>query len=434
MRCDDFLPLIEKLVDGEAAAAEREQAEAHLESCTSCQSHFRFLKALPEAARHASLPDPPDMYWEVLPRKIMSRIEKEGATRRRGWFSQMLAPSRLRWGGALAAALVAAVVGLRVLQLPLAYRDAPAAGKEVIEERSPALSADSLTPARRQAPEQPVEDAAREEPKELIALDDENFEQAARKRVAAEPAPPAVPEIAREEFVADALSSAFKAMPEKQDDASEAAAGRVIGGRLEQDFYELKSTQPDEKNRDKERARSATAAETANVPQAEARGTQGQKPAAAVPPADREQAAQSVSVSRSLRAQPALEEAPSSAAQGYRDLVARYPIRDEPPRSDDLSSLSGLSGVAKEKEGAFSDAEPETECDDWRQFLARYPGDEREADVRYRLALCSIALFDGSPSEDHRRLALDDAASYLDVATDEDRAEAIRRALARIRP
>ena len=166
MRCDDFLPLIEKLVDGEAAAAERQQAEAHLESCTSCQSHFRFLKALPEAARQASLPDPPDMYWEVLPRKIMSRIEKEGATRRRGWFSQMLAPSRLRWGGALAAALVASVLGLRVLQFPLAYRDAPAPGREVLEEEFPALSADSLTPARRQAPEEPVEDTAREEPKE----------------------------------------------------------------------------------------------------------------------------------------------------------------------------------------------------------------------------------------------------------------------------
>ncbi len=431
MRCDDFLPLIEKLVDGEAAAAERQQAEAHLESCTSCQSHFRFLKALPEAARQASLPDPPDMYWEVLPRKIMSRIEKEGATRRRGWFSQMLAPSRLRWGGALAAALVAAVLGLRVLQFPLAYRDAPAPGREVLEEEFPALSADSLTPARRQAPEEPVEDTAREEPKEprqFIALDDDDFEQAARKRVAAEPAPPAAPEIAREEFVSDALSSTGKAGQKKQDDAGEAADRRVIGGRLEQGVYESKSTQPDEKNRDKGRARSATPAERANVPQTEARRSQGQKLAAAVPPADEEQGAQSVSVSRTLRAQPALEEAPSSAAQGYRDLVARYPLRDEPPSS------ASLSGVAKEKEGAFSDAELETECDDWRQFLARYPGDEREADARYRLALCSIALFDRFPSEDNRRPALDDAASYLDVATDEERAEAIRRALARIRP
>ncbi|MEE9179352.1 MAG: zf-HC2 domain-containing protein, partial [Vicinamibacteria bacterium] len=209
MRCDDFLPLIEKLVDGEAAAAERQQAEAHLESCTSCQSHFRFLKALPEAARQASLPDPPDMYWEVLPRKIMSRIEKEGATRRRGWFSQILAPSRLRWAGALAAALVAAVVGLRVLQSPLTYRDAPpsasvarsneekreavisrrdapappAQKEEVMDEKPAAESADSLTPARRQASEEGAAQEDLEKPKELVALDD-NFEQAARKRVA----------------------------------------------------------------------------------------------------------------------------------------------------------------------------------------------------------------------------------------------------------
>ena len=473
MRCDNFLPLIEKLADGEATSAEQQRAEAHLENCTSCQSHFRFLQALPAAARQASLTDPPDMYWDVLPRKIMSRIERERDKGRRGWFGRLLAPSWLRWAGALAATLVAAVVGLRVLEFPMADRNAPSSAsvtrsneeergagisrrdapasampampagpagpvaENVMDEKPAAESAGSLTSVRRQAPAEPAEPV-----QEVVALNDESFEQASRKRVAREPAPP----VAREEFATGALSMPGKAGQKKQDEAGEATDRPVIGGRrgrLEQDLDELKPTQLNEKNRDKVRARSTMPDETANVPDAKDQEGQEPKPAGAEPPSDQDPAAQSVSVSRSLRAPPPLEGVPATAAQAYRDLVARYPIRDEAPVSSDLSGSTGstgstgpagLSGIAKEKEGAFSDTELATECADWRQFLARYPQDERVVDARYRLALCSIEIFERSPSDDNRRRAVEDGTSYLDVATDEKHAEPIRRVLERIRP
>ena len=438
MRCDNFLPLIEKLADGEATSAERHRAEAHLGNCASCQSHFRFLQALPAAVRQASLTAPPDMYWDVLPRKIMSRIERESGKGRRGWwFGRLLAPSWLRWAGALAAALVAAVVGLRVLEFPLADRNAPSSAsatrsneegrdagisrrdapvasarpareQEVMDEKLATESAGSLTSVRSQALAEPAEPAEEVAQEEIVALND----QASRKRVARELAPP----FAREESATGALSTPGKAGQKKQDEAGEATDRHVVGGRggrLEQDLDELKPTQLNEKNRDKGRARSAMPDETANVPDTEAQEVRKPKPAAAVPPADRD-----------------------PAPQSYRDLVTRYPVRDEPPRSSKLSDSTGsagLSGVAKEKESAFSDTELATACADWRQFLVRYPEDERAVDARYRLALCSIEIFDRSPSNDNRRRAVEDGTSYLDVAADDKHAEAIRRALERIR-
>ena len=93
MHCEQMLPLIEKLADGEAAPSEKARAEAHMEACESCRAHFHFLEALPEAARKAPLPEPPEMYWEVLPRKVMARIEEEG--------SPKSSPGRLAgWRGA----------------------------------------------------------------------------------------------------------------------------------------------------------------------------------------------------------------------------------------------------------------------------------------------------------------------------------------------
>jgi hypothetical protein len=295
---------------------------------------------------------------------------------------------------------MAAVLGLRVFEFPLADRDAPS----VASVTRPNEDEREATIARQSAPASPAkqEDVMNEKPAGVSAA----------------------PEAAREEFATGVLSAPGKAAQKKQDDASEAAARRGIGGRggrLEQDLDDLKSTQPNERNRDKGKARSVIPEELANVAEADAQEVQE------AIPADRDLAAQSVS--RTLSAQPALEEASSSAEQDYRNLVTRYPIKDEPQKRS-----SSLSGVAKEKEGAFSDAELETECDDWRQFLARYPGNERETDVRYRLALCSIEIFEISPSDENRRRAVVEGTSYLDVAADEKRAEAIRRALVRIRP
>jgi len=163
-------------------------------------------------------------------------------------------------------------------------------------------------------------------------------------------------------------------------------------------------------------------AETANAPPAEAEDVKEPKPEVPARPADADPAAQPIR----LRSQQALKKTPATAEEVYRDLVSRYPRTE--------GELRRSSGIAKEKEGVYSDAKLATECSDWRQFIARYRGDEREGDARYRLALCSIETFERSPSDANRQRAMEDGTSYLDVATDEERAERIRRALEQLRP
>ena len=446
MRCDDFLPLIEKLADGEATAAERQEAEAHLKSCSACESHLQFLQALPQAARRASLPDPPEMYWDVLPRKIMSRIEKEGGKERGGrrdWFSRWLAPSRLRWVGAMAAALVAAVVGLRVLEFPLADPTAlpSAAVTRPGEDGLAAGISERKTPARAEVVMEKEPDSFRleaskegeaqketAEPEGIVTLDDESLEFAARQRRASESPPLGAPEVVQEEITTGALSAPGKAGRKNEDNAGEFTDQPVMGGRLEGETDELKSMEPDKQNRDERSTKSRMLAETANAPQAEAPDVKEPKPAATEAAADRDPPAQPVAVSRALRA-PALKKAsPNPEEQRYRDLAARYPARDGRARS------SQVPVFAQEKVRDDLDAQLAPECADWRQFLSQYPESEWEADARHRLALCSITMFERSPSNANRRRALEEGALYLDVATDDTRAEAVRRAIARIQP
>jgi hypothetical protein len=118
MHCDELLPLVEKLADGECMESERARAEAHLAECESCREHFGFVQALSEAGRKVPLPEPPGAYWDVLPRKVMARIEKEQSTQSSGgWFLQIFAAPRLRWLGAIAAGVIAVVLSYEVLNL-----------------------------------------------------------------------------------------------------------------------------------------------------------------------------------------------------------------------------------------------------------------------------------------------------------------------------
>ena len=135
MRCEQMLPLIEKLADGEAAPSEKARAEAHMEACDSCRAHFRFLAALPEAARKAPLPQPPEMYWEVLPRKVMARIDKKHSPKSSP--GRLAAWSGLRWLGAVAAAVIAVVVGLEVSTLRRAEAQAGRDSPSLERSKSP---------------------------------------------------------------------------------------------------------------------------------------------------------------------------------------------------------------------------------------------------------------------------------------------------------
>ena len=113
--CTELVALVEKHSDGEATAAEKLAAETHLEKCPSCRSHVLFLASLTEESRSMPFPEPPESYWEHLPRKVLDRIDSE-SRRPSGFFRILLAPSMLRWGALGATLLVVAMVGVSVLR------------------------------------------------------------------------------------------------------------------------------------------------------------------------------------------------------------------------------------------------------------------------------------------------------------------------------
>jgi hypothetical protein len=113
--CAEILALVEKVSDFEATEAEKLAAIAHLEKCPSCRSHAEFLAFLTEESRSMPFPEPPESYWEHLPRKVLDRIDSE-SRRPSGFFHILLAPSMLRWGALGATLLVVTTVGVSVLR------------------------------------------------------------------------------------------------------------------------------------------------------------------------------------------------------------------------------------------------------------------------------------------------------------------------------
>jgi hypothetical protein len=144
--CREIEPLIEKLWDGEASADEKRAAETHLATCRDCRLHLEFLVSTGELARRP-LPEPPESYWELVPRRVLARIEDQPA---RGWFSSFLfAPSTLRWGALGATLIVVAAVSLTVVRETSRPGAAPSA---------PPMAAPPEPPAQ---PEAPGEERAR---------------------------------------------------------------------------------------------------------------------------------------------------------------------------------------------------------------------------------------------------------------------------------
>ncbi len=162
--CAEILPLVDKLYDSEASASERLAAEAHLEKCASCRSHFEFLDTLSEESRSMTLKDPPESYWEHLPRKVLDRIESE-EKRPPGFLAFLLLPSTLKWSALGATLVLAAAVGVSILReqplaTPLATlpHSAPPASL-------PAAEPPVFEPSVQEAPDEPQANAAPESPK-----------------------------------------------------------------------------------------------------------------------------------------------------------------------------------------------------------------------------------------------------------------------------
>ena len=411
MSCEDFLPLIEKLADGEVSAAEKLRAAAHLQDCRDCSAHYRFLNALPEAARQASLPEPPEMYWDVLPRKIMSRISAVGAGEaHRGWFFQLLSPSRLRWAGALAAVLVATVAGLRMLETPhpshrsLETEDVPRAA----EENSTGEDAGAGV-----------------------------LEEGRDDKSSADETAPTMPQVIlkTEESSGTGLSrDAGKEGLEKAEAGGRAyREDRAATGRPTRELDEVLPGEPGEGEEAQRRTLAPMEQARQRVPEepseqsptiasaGEDRRNQEAPPAPSAGPEGREMVAESLSLRDSPEsAEEARSKSPAETA--YRELLERYPLPGS-SLDDDLRARAQTGDEARLAEAV------RTECSAWRDFVERYPGDEHEREARFRLARCSIALVGLLPSEETRRQALEDGSSYLEIEPEGARAEAIRRAL-----
>ena len=116
MTCDQAMPLVEKLADGEAKPSERKEAESHLESCAECRSHHHFVVALESASEKIDWPEPPEAYWQHFPSKVLARLAREQPVEGRNFWQKLLAPPVLRFGAVAATLTVVVAVGFSVLR------------------------------------------------------------------------------------------------------------------------------------------------------------------------------------------------------------------------------------------------------------------------------------------------------------------------------
>lgn len=154
--CKAALPLVEKLADGEASPNETREAEAHLASCPDCREHLEALTAFARLSSQGGLPEPPESYWEHLPRRILERIDSEAVTTRSFW-RKLLAPGMLRLQAIVVSCVLLVAVGVTVFRselrdtvAPVAApppRPAPAPAAPAVEEEPavPAVEEETLT-------------------------------------------------------------------------------------------------------------------------------------------------------------------------------------------------------------------------------------------------------------------------------------------------
>ncbi len=204
--CAELSAFVEKLHDLEATAAEKVAAEAHLQKCASCRSHFEFLERLSEESRAMTFPKPPESYWEHLPRKVLERLDSE-ERRPSGFFGFLFAPSSLRWAALGATLVLVAAVGVSLLRedwkpepaaAALAPRPAvlpPSTEPVRSAERPAALAPAAPAPqperrARSNAESEVAPSMARDEAAEFVSRpeSDERVESALAAGAPAEPA------------------------------------------------------------------------------------------------------------------------------------------------------------------------------------------------------------------------------------------------------
>lgn len=445
MRCQDALPLIEKLVDGEASPSERARVEAHLERCAPCRAHQRFLAGLPAAARAISLPEPPQAYWEALPGKVMARIEERRAASRRGFLAGLLSPARLRWAGALAAAVVAVVVGLQILTSPL-YRSRQAPGF-IPALKDSELETESQLKTQRSEPgteESEVKTEADRSPLDKVKGLSPMRGQPERAPIQKQEKPGGPPGRLSADWESPRTQSPGSLKAPASERPKEplpvaAAPAPSLETPLVTDSAATPSVPPAEseamkQHREREQVETGLAGETQGKTAGKAILSVG--PGATTPPAT----GASDSVAAPSPSSPAEEDLfrqgleaerrgdKSSALESYRRLLERFPLGVHAPQARFQLVLS-RAGRAEPNPDL---ADLEAERADWRDFVKRHPESGFVPEARYRLALCSIRIYELRRSEEDRQTAVEDGARYLGISPEGEKAEEIRLSLARL--
>jgi hypothetical protein len=341
--CAELLALVEKLTDLEASAPEKIAAEAHLERCPSCRGHFEFLASLNEESRALSFPEPPESYWEHLPRKVLDRIDSEKRPLPR-FLEALFAPKMLRWGALGATLIAATTVGVSVL------REDP---------RTPAPTAAAHQEPVPSAPVAPVDEApvisGREAPPPGPAHEETQAQATAE--------PSAVPPMARDEparAVAGAAPLESRPGSEENEGASAKSVPPVLAA-TEEAVATLDSSED------------VASSSRENVPVEESRGR--------------------------------ASAAPAALSRAVEDCEA---LRREVALLDGV----GVQGAQRAERGQDEDA---------------------RSDTRFRLALCSLERNEREATEEHRKLAIEDAEAFLALEREGPMTEEIREKLRRIK-
>jgi hypothetical protein len=331
------------------------------------------------------------MYWEVLPRKVMARIEQErseGASP--GRFAGLLSLSRLRWFGAMAAAVIAVWVGLEVWTFRQA--DAPAAPSvSEMEDRAVATR-----PALRREIEEPDQQPV---PSSLPADSEADADAELRQLGPAAPEPsfeeePAVP---RQDRPATPVGG-----------RDQPAAG-LAGGEVEEveslepslSFQRAPVVAPGERQEQEVSDVSKTQAEAVSL----------------------DEVAMGASVGKQTAAGGVASPSPVPPSPTKESFLTP----GEPSRKRQRATLQTLSTQTT------SEADLRSECRAIRTFLSQDPSTEQAIDARYRLALCSIRLFRSYPTEESRRQADEDCTAFLEVSSEDERVDEVRRELEAIK-
>jgi hypothetical protein len=107
MKCEVCFEFLEEFLDGELAAEDREQIDAHLITCSECSESLAVLTAEQEIfARYDREVEVPPFLWT----RVAAHTVSENRVAKRGWMASLLGRSSL--AGALAVLLIVIVIGV----------------------------------------------------------------------------------------------------------------------------------------------------------------------------------------------------------------------------------------------------------------------------------------------------------------------------------